>query len=117
MEFFKSNTKIPFMKQRVAAAFFSGALFLASLIAIAVYGLTFGLDFTGGIQVEVNFPQSVNANQLRDQLQAHGFSEAVVQAYTAKDLSVRLAQPKDMTQDQLKLRLMSAMPGAKISSL
>lgn len=117
MEFFKVNTKIPFMRQRFAAAIFSGILFLASLISLAVYGLNYGLDFTGGIQVEVTFPQSTGANQLRDQLQAHGFSQAVVQAYTAKDLTVRLAQPKDMTQDQLKQKLLSAMPGAKISSL
>lgn len=117
MEFFKANTKIPFMKQRLAAAIFSGCLFFASILALAIYGLNFGLDFTGGIKVEVNFSQPVGANQLRDQLQAHGFSEAVVQAYTAKDLSVRLAQPKDMTQEQLKQKLLGAMPGASIGSL
>lgn len=117
MEFFRTNTKIPFMKQRFAAAIFSGILFLASILSLAVYGLNFGLDFTGGIQVEVNFPQAMGANQLRDQLQAHGFSEAIVQAYNSKDLTVRLAQPKDMTQDQLKQKLMAAMPGGSISSL
>lgn len=117
MEFFKTNTKIPFMKQRKAAAIFSTILVLASLISFFWHGLNYGLDFTGGIQVEVDFPQAISANQLRDQLQEHGFSEAVVQAYTTKDLSVRLAQPKDVTQEQLKARLLSAMPGATISSL
>ncbi len=117
MEFFKSNTKIPFMRQRLAAAIFSGILFLASVISLAVYGLNYGLDFTGGTQMEVSFSQSVNANQLRDQLQAHGFSNAVVQAYTAKDLSVRLPQPKDMTLEQLKQKLVAAMPGVKVTSL
>lgn len=67
--------------------------------------------------MEVSFSQSVNANQLRDQLQAHGFSNAVVQAYTAKDLSVRLPQPKDMTLEQLKQKLVAAMPGVKVTSL
>lgn len=117
MEFFKTNTKIQFMKQRKAAAIFSAIIFIASMLAISIHGLNLGLDFTGGTQVEASFPQAVNVNQLRDNLTQHGFKEAVVQAYSARDVSVRVAPDKNLNQDQLKEKLLQVMPEAKIGQI
>ena len=39
---------IAFMRGRFAAAAFSGALLLATVISLAVQQLNWGLDFTGG---------------------------------------------------------------------
>lgn len=117
MEFFRTNTKIQFMRQRGIAAIFSALLFLCSILSLAIHGLNLGLDFTGGTQVEVSFPTPVDTNKLRDTLEANGFQEAVVQAYTARDVSVRVAPQKDVTQDQLKQKLLSVMPTAKIGQL
>lgn len=117
MEFFKANTKIRFMKQRIIAAVFSAIIFMASIGALAVYGLNLGLDFTGGTRVEVTFPQPVNVNQLRNTLQAQGFKQAIVQAYTTKDISVRVGPQKNIKQEQLKKKLMAIMPTAKVGSL
>jgi preprotein translocase subunit SecF len=58
MEFFKTNTKIPFMRQRRWAFLFSAIIFIFSIISIAIHGLNLGLDFTGGSEVEVHFAQS-----------------------------------------------------------
>lgn len=112
MEFFKANTKIPFMRQRVAAAIVSSIIILASIISLAVYGLNYGLDFTGGMQVEASFQNPVSVNDLRDQLRTHGFSQAVVQAYTPKDVSIRVGLPKEgVSQDQFRQQLLSVLPG------
>lgn len=114
MEFFKTNTKIQFMKQRTIAAVFSILVFVASVAALMTNGLTLGLDFTGGTQVVATFPQSVDASQLRSSLHSHGFPQAVVQSYTSKQVSVRVAPHKELSQKELQAKLLAALPGATI---
>ncbi|WP_423064001.1 protein translocase subunit SecF [Candidiatus Paracoxiella cheracis] len=117
MEFFKANTKIPFMRQRKWAAIISAIIFIASIISLSVYGLNLGPDFTGGTQAEVIFQEPINAQQIRDDLAKEGFPEAVVQVYDVRDISVRLAPHKELSQEQLRQKLLKAMPGGKIGQL
>lgn len=117
MEFFKQNTKVPFMSQRKGAALFSGILIIISLLSLAISGLNLGLDFTGGTQVEATFVQPTNAGILRDNLTKAGFHEAMVQAYGVRDYSVRIGAAKNKTQDQVRADLMAALPGASIGQL
>ncbi len=117
MEFFKTNTKIGFMRQRKIAAVFSIIVFVASIAALMTQGLNLGLDFTGGTQVEVTFSKPANVTQIREQLKAEGFTQALVQPYTTKQLSVKVGQHKQWTSEELKQRLLKAMPGAKVGSL
>ena len=49
------------MAQRKWAAILSIILFSFSLITLAVNGLNWGLDFTGGTQVQLSFPQQANS--------------------------------------------------------
>lgn len=122
MEFFKAKPSIPFMKQRWLAASVSALIVLFSVISLWVHGLNLGLDFTGGTQGEITFSQPVDANALRAQLVNAGFEQAVVQAYAKTTgsenmYSVRVGLYKDLTQEQLKEKLVAAMPGAQIKSL
>jgi len=116
MEFFKANTRIQFMRQRKWAAIFSAVIFIASIVALITQGLTLGLDFTGGNQVSVSFPQPPNVGQIRSELAAAGFKQAVVQSYSRTELSIRLAPQKGMSQEQLQQQLRAALPGATIGS-
>jgi preprotein translocase subunit SecF len=117
VEFFKKKTSIPFMRQRKWAAVFSALLFIASLWALASEGLNLGLDFTGGTQISVNFTESVDVNQIREELQTAGFEQIIVQAYSPRELSIRIAPLKDMTQENLKTRLLIVMPSATIAEI
>lgn len=122
MEFFKAKPTIPFMRQRWLAASISALIIIFSLISLFWHGLNLGLDFTGGTQAEVTFSQPADVNQLRTQLVGAGFEQAVVQAYaktTSSEnmYSVRVGIYKNLTQEQLKEKLMIAMPGAQINSL
>lgn len=122
MEFFKAKPNIPFMKQRWIAASISAVIVLFSLVSLFWHGLNLGLDFTGGTQAEITFSQPVDANQLRAQLVKAGFEQAVVQAYAKTTgsenmYSVRVGLYKELTQEQLKDKLVAAMPGAQIKSL
>lgn len=124
MEFFKHNTQIDFMAQRKVAAIISGILFLMSMLALAFHGLHWGLDFTGGTQIQLSYPSEPNLTQVRSSLQAAGFPEAVVISYgTSKDVLVTLV-PKGhsaslSTQEQTEVvnDVTRALPEAKVAEV
>lgn len=74
---------INFMGVRVIAVSFALLLVLASLGTIAVKGFNFGLDFTGGTLIELNYTEAADLNAIRGQLQAGGYVDAVVQSFGA----------------------------------
>jgi preprotein translocase subunit SecF len=120
MEFFKHNTKIDFMAQRKWAAVLSTILFLLSIVSFAVNGLDWGLDFTGGTQIQLSFPQEANLNQIRDSLQSAGFKEAEVKSYgTSKDVLVTIAakEKEANNKDVVMSQLMKALPDAKVQQV
>lgn len=118
MEFFKTNTTIDFMGQRKWAALFSIVLFVASILSLIFNGLSFGLDFTGGMQIEVKYEQHPDLNVIRDDLTRAGFAEAIVQAYgTSKDVLIRIPPQKEYTEEQLKQKIIQVLPGAQVQQV
>lgn len=96
--------KIDFMSKRGIAVIASLVLSIASIISLAVQGLNFAIDFTGGTLIEVGYPQAVDLQKVRSQLEEAGFSSPTVQNFgTSKDVLIRLApkahQAKDATFD------------------
>lgn len=97
MEFFKQNTAINFMGQRWRCAVLSAILFILAIVSLCVYGLNFGLEFTGGTQIQLHFAQSANLTQMREKLDHSNFKEAVVQNYgSSHDVLISLAPKKHM---------------------
>ena len=56
-----------------------GLLVLAALISLLVHGLNFGIDFTGGVLVEVKAAQTVDIGAMRTKVDSLGFAEAQLQ--------------------------------------
>lgn len=118
MEFFKVNTQINFMGQRKWAAIFSLCIFIASIVSLAVNKLNLGLDFTGGTQAVLSFQQPADLNAIRAQLTKAGLGQLVVQTYgTAREVLIRLAPQKTVTQAILKEKLSRALPAAQIQQI
>ncbi|EKD55440.1 MAG: hypothetical protein ACD_60C00007G0004 [uncultured bacterium] len=121
MEFFKQNTTIDFMAQRKWAAVLSIILFTLSIISLLINGLNWGLDFTGGTQIQLSFPNEANLNQIRDSLQQAGFKEAEVKSYgTSKDVLVSLSPKEgagDNEKDATANQVIAALPDAKIQQV
>lgn len=131
MEFFKHNTHIDFMSQRKWAAIASVILFILSLTSLVMNGLNWGLDFTGGTQIQLHFPQTIDATDVRERLQAAGFKEAIVQNYgSSQDVLVSMALPKDEKADASKVeegvdatkgavmgQLLKILPDAKVQQV
>lgn len=100
---------IPFMKIEKPMSILSLLLVIGSIIAIAVNGLNFGLDFTGGVSADVRYEQSVEQNDVVNALVDNGFNDAVVQYLgTNKELLVRLP-PQSDNVDGLNTRLEQAL--------
>jgi len=87
---------INFMGPRKLLAIISAILLLASVASLAINGLRFGLDFTGGSLVEVGYEQAADLNAIRGQLADAGFDDAVVQTFGAStDVLIRLGETHD----------------------
>ena len=98
---------INFMGQRYTAIVFSAVLVLGSLVSLAVQGLKFGLDFTGGLQIETQFSEAADLNRVRQVLSDSGFQDAVVVNFgSAKDLKITTQQNRiDLIKAQLEQQI------------
>lgn len=64
---------------------------LVGLGSLAVKGLNFGLDFTGGALIELQYDQPAELDVIRGQLREAGYPDAVVQTFGATtDVVVRI---------------------------
>ncbi len=92
----QANNIYNFMGPRKIMAAFSITLILISIVSLAVNGLKFGLDFTGGSLVEIGYQQPADLNAIRTKLADAGFEEAVVQTFGAStDVLIRLGETHD----------------------
>ncbi|MBI5448041.1 MAG: protein translocase subunit SecF [Gammaproteobacteria bacterium] len=117
MEFFKHKTTIDFMGLRKWSAMLSLILFMVSLTVLFVNKLNFGLDFTGGTQIQLAFPTAVEVDVVRQHLTRAGFQEAVVQNYGAtNEVLISLGVH---TQDQMQLtqQLLAVLPNAQVKQM
>ena len=97
-----SRTEIDFMGVRRIAAGISALLDVVSVISLLVNSLNFGLDFTSGTSVRLNYSQTVDLDQVNLTLQQNGYEDAVVVTF-GSDRDIRVLLPVDSSvaeQDQ-----------------
>jgi preprotein translocase subunit SecF len=112
MEFFKKKTSIRFMGPRRRWYALSAALVLASLALLAVRGLNLGIDFTGGVVLELSFPQAADLDQVRSALTKTGYGDAVVQSFgTPRDVLVRLLPEPGKDVNAVSQDVLAALRG------
>ena len=92
---------IDFTGKRKIAIVFSTLLMLASIASIAIQGLNFGIDFTGGTVIEAGYPESTDVEKIRQSLIKAKFDATVQHFGTAKDVLIRLAPQEG--EDKAKL--------------
>ena len=88
-----------FMGQRKLAILFSVILLTVAIGSLAVQQLNWGLDFTGGTLVEVNYSETADLNAVRKTLDTEGYAGAIVVSFgTDRDVLIRL--PKGYSDAQ-----------------
>lgn len=102
MELFKLTTHIDFLRARKVAGTVSIILVLVSLICLAVRGIHWGLDFTGGTVLELEYPQAIEVNDVRTLLEQNGFKGAVIQHFgSSRNILIRLTPREGITEQAL----------------
>jgi len=99
--FIKLKTNINFMKYRRLALLGSTLLVLVSIVLLITRGLNFGIDFTGGMLLQLEFDSPVSVAEVRGSLDKIGFGSSVIQAYSEKGVLIRLKT--DQESDQKKI--------------
>jgi preprotein translocase SecF subunit len=75
------DTRIPFVRYQYWAYAFSGLLVLLTLILVPTKGLNYGIDFRGGILIEVGMPGPADLAAMRSTLGGLGLGEVALQEF------------------------------------
>lgn len=100
------KTKFDFMSMRKQAMILSIVLIIISIGSLATRGLNFGLDFTGGTAVVVDFDKIVPLDEIREALKSNEFVDASVQNFgAAKSVQIRFQSESDDESSKLRDQL------------
>jgi preprotein translocase subunit SecD/preprotein translocase subunit SecF len=114
------NTRIDFMRGRILGLVVSAVLSTISVILFFHPGLNLGIDFSGGIIMEVRTPEPADFGKIRAALASEHVGEQGVQRFGAEtDVLIRLqSQPSEQATQQTVTRVRQALeqaaPGSRI---
>jgi preprotein translocase subunit SecF len=91
-----ANTKFDFMSKRLWALGLSTLINVLSLVGVAVFGLNFGIDFEGGIAIQVRAKQgAIHLDSLRETTEALGLGEVSLQEFGDKSSALIRVQRQE----------------------
>ena len=111
MRLITAKTNINFLgpTRRKIALTLSLLFVIASFASLATRGLEFGIDFTGGILLEVGYPQAVNLEAIRNDLTAEGYSDAQVLRFGSDQVVLVRLPPQEGDADEIRERLRATL--------
>ena len=104
------------MGARRVAGSISLVLVLVSIVSLAVNSLEFGLDFTSGTSVRLNYSDAIVLGEVNDTLRSNGYADAVVVSF-GSDRDIRIILPVDETVAVGEQAAQAAEVGATIVAL
>lgn len=97
------------MKYRHILNAISIVSFVVAVFWLITHGLTFSIEFTGGTQMEVHYPQAVNTEQVREELKTVS-KEVLVQTFgTASDIVIRMPNKPGQNSSQIAQEVMKVI--------
>jgi preprotein translocase subunit SecF len=112
MRLIKEKTSIDFLStaRRRIAMTVSAVAIVASLVSLGVRGLDFGIDFTGGVLLEIGYPEAADLNKIRTLLAEAGFDDVQVQEFgVATDVMLRLPPQQNSDPNEIRDQLRNAL--------
>jgi len=97
MQLINPNSNIDFLGKRKIALGLSTLLLIISLLALipGIRGLNFGIDFTGGTLVEVQFKQAPSISDVRAAIKPVGYEQAIIQEFGSPEEILIRVQNKE----------------------
>ena len=113
MELFRIKNDIPFMSYGRITTAISLITFVLAVFFLYSKGLHYGVDFTGGTVIEVNYPQAANIDGIRKAVDSIGLKDVTVQNFgTSRDVLIRLPLKKEMSIAELSETVTKALQTA-----
>jgi preprotein translocase SecF subunit len=81
LRFIPETTNVDFVKYRFVAFAIDGLLVLVSVISIFWHGFNLGIDFSGGVNLEVKAVQTIDVGKVRASVSSLNFGETQVQYF------------------------------------
>jgi preprotein translocase subunit SecF len=114
------DTTIPFMRGRFAGLIVSAVLSLASIVLFFHPGLNYGIDFRGGVVVEMRLPAPADTGAIRAAFERLQLGEVRVQEFgSPRDILVRLSRAAEGEEARTTIRrtLTETFPGTEVRRL
>lgn len=91
------------MGLRKISTIFSGLLILASIASFLVNGMQYGLDFTGGTQIQLSYSETPDLEEIRTIISDAGYQNfEVVNFRTDQDLQIRIQETGSENADRVE---------------
>jgi preprotein translocase subunit SecF len=81
LRFIPETTNVDFVKYRFVAFAIDGLLVLVSVLSIWLHGFSLGIDFKGGVLMEVKAAQVIDIGKMRTNVNSLGFPESQLQYF------------------------------------
>ena len=107
--------QINFVARKTTAFIFSALIIIVSVISISTQGLKLGIDFTGGIVLEVKYQEQADLEDIRKRLVSAGFNDITAQYFgNNTDVIIRLA-PQKISSAKLSSKALNALVAGDVN--
>lgn len=102
------NTSYDFNRWWKPAALGSASFIIIGLIFIALKGIAYSVEFTGGTLKQLEFAEQVSTADIRTALEASGFQDAEIQQFGSQsDFTIRVAGAADVAEQESGAEIIS----------
>ena len=110
MEFFRIKNDIPFMRYALVFNVISAITFLLAVFFLVTRGLHLGVEFTGGMVMELRYAHAVDLDKIRTTLTRIELPDATVQTFGSSESAlIRLPARADIAGAELSEKVFSAL--------
>lgn len=100
LRFIPDNTRIDFVRTRLIFFVLSALLIIASVVSLAVQGVNYGIDFTGGVLVEARSENVLDLGKMRADLNTRLVGEISLTTFGGDDRNLMIRVPEQPGGDE-----------------